>query len=261
MFNKILIVHKDNLPEESKKYLGKIINLLKGRNFKILSYSEFNKNHADKFDLVITFGGDGTFVKVGNLIKDSFILGINSNPNFSEGALTNFCIKSIDALNEILEGKFSIFKRTRAKIVLNGKEIDEKAINEVYIGSLSQFHSSRYKIKFNGKEEEQRSSGIIVSTGTGSTGWYKSAGGKPFNPEEEKLSFIVREPYIGNRLFKPKILSGDISKEERIIVESLRDFGGVLAINDSIFDFNKGDIVEIELSNQPLNVLIKNSQE
>jgi len=261
MFDKILLVHKDKLPDSSLADLEKIKEILKDKKLLILGYNEFSHRHANNFDLIITLGGDGTFVKAANLIKNSLILGINSNPLSSEGALTSLSITDLEQLKNIIHGKFQILERQRARITLNGKILDEQATNEVYIGSISQFHSSRYKIKFKEKEEEQRSSGIIISTGTGSTAWFKSAGGKPFDSSEKKLAFLVREPYSGERLFKSSLLSGEILSGEKIIIESLRDFGGVLSINDSIFDFNNGDIAQIELSDQPLRVVTKRHQE
>ena len=90
---------------------------------------------------------------------------------------------------------------------MNNKLIKELALNEVYIGAKSQFHTSRYTIKLNGDGEEQRSSGVLIVTGSGSNAWYKSAGGEPFPCEEKKLKFLVREPYQ-KRVFKPKILCG-----------------------------------------------------
>src|SRR4030042_1726735 len=156
------------------------------RSFHIY-FKELEKWHLDKSDLVITLGGDGTFIKAANLLEDSLILGINSNPDLSEGALTLINLNELHKLKEILSGKFSIGLSQRAKITINGKPANIFATNEIYIGCEFQFHSSRYKIIFNGIEEEHRSSGVIVSTGTGSGAWFNSAGGKIFNPDEEKL--------------------------------------------------------------------------
>ena len=125
----------------------------------------------------------------------------------------------------------------------------------MYVGTLSQFHISRYKIKFKEKEEEQRSSGIIISTGTGSKAWFLSAGGKPFDYFEKKLRFIIREPYFGERIFIPTLLNGEIFEDEILNIESGRDLGGIIAINENIYDFNNGDKIEIKLSKKPLKVI------
>jgi len=255
MFSKITILLKSRLEIETR-IIEEIRKASQGSDIKIISFENIKKSDLDSSNLIITLGGDGTFVKAANLAGDTPILGINAEPNKSEGALTSINITETEKLKEILSGNFRTIHRQRAKVTLNSRVLDELALNEVYIGSLSQFHSSRYKIKFKGNEEEHRSSGVIISTGTGSPAWFYSAGGKIFAHDEEKLGFIVREPYFGKRLFNPKMLSGEIKKGEKITLESEKDFGGILAINDSTFSFNKGDIAEIELSDKPLKVII-----
>ncbi len=253
-FKKIIILLKKGCEIDSAT-IDKIFHMSKGAQIKVLAFDETRKEEFDGFDLVITIGGDGTFVKAGNLIEDAFIIGINSKPDKSEGALTELTIDEIDRLKNIFDGDFDVALRQRAKVRLNGKVLDEHALNEVYVGAISQFHSSRYVIKFRGHEEEHRSSGVIVSTGTGSPAWFYSAGGEVFHHGEEKLSFVVREPYFGKRVFVPKIIRGDIKKGEKLVIESKRDSGGIIAINDSVYDFNDGDAAEIELSDKPLKVI------
>ncbi|MCR4327501.1 MAG: hypothetical protein NUV46_02885 [Nanoarchaeota archaeon] len=254
MFKKITLLLKKDCEIEAKAF-EEVHKTFIDSIVKIISFDNLKKEDLLDSDLVITIGGDGTFVKAGNLIEDSLIIGINSNPQTSEGALTEINIDELQKLSEISKGNFEILKRDRARVRLNGMVIDEHAINEVYVGAFSQFHSSRYIIKFNDNEEEHRSSGVIVSTATGSPAWFYSAGGEKFNHSEEKLSFIVREPYYGERIFVPKILKGDLHRGERLILKSKRDSGGILAINEATYPFNEGDIVEIELSEKPLKVV------
>lgn len=254
MFKKIIILTKDNLELEGE-IIRRIQDIFNESEFRHIKFKDIKKEDFKDTDFVITFGGDGTFVKAGNLIENSVILGVNARPESSEGALTSLSIADIEKIKEIVLGNYEILNLSRARVKLNGEILNEHAINEVYLGAFSQFHSSRYKIKFKDKEEEQRSSGIIISTGTGSPAWFYSAGGEVFNHEAEKLAFIVREPYHGKRLFKPSILNGEIQKGEKIIITGKRDVGGVIAINDSTYDFNEGDIAEIELSDKPLKVI------
>jgi len=254
MFKRILILLKNGLKKDNQ-IVEDIKNILNKSEIKTLGFNELKRKDVLNVDLVITIGGDGTFVKAAHLVENSFILGINSNPETSEGALTSINLGEINKLRFLDKNNYCVIERPRAEVILNKKVLDEKAVNEVYIGAASQFHSSRYKIKFNGQEEEQRSSGILVSTGTGSAAWFSSAGGKPFHHEDKKLCFLVREPYIGKRLFKPTILNGEVLENKSIIVKSTRDFGGIIAINDSTYDFNSGDVVEVRLSDKPLKVI------
>jgi NAD kinase len=254
MFNKINIIIKKGLKIEGES-LKRIKEITHDKKVSFVSFEELKKEHLHESDLVITIGGDGTFIKAANILDSGYILGINANPDKSEGALTTINLSELDKLIDILNGKFETLLRQRAKVKINGKLISEEATNEVYIGAESQFHSSRYKIKFKDLEEEHRSSGIIISTGTGSPAWYYSAGGEIFNPDEPKLAFIVREPYFGKRVFKPKILKGNIFKGEKLTIFSERDYGGIISINDLTFPFNKGEVVEVELSNNPLKCI------
>lgn len=255
MFRNIILVYKSNLENHLFEKIEEIKSNFENSNFLVVDYDSLREEIIEKADLVITLGGDGTFIKAANLLEDAYILGINAEPCKSEGALITINANEIEKLKDIQTKKFKVKELQRADIILNGKVLDERALNEIYIGTRTQFHSSRYKIKFKGQEEEQRSSGILVSTGTGSPAWFSSAGGTSFSPDEKKLKFIVREPYYGKRIFTPKILQGEILENEKLIVESTRDFEGVISINDAVYDFNTGSAVEISLSKKPLKVL------
>lgn len=256
MFENILVVCKDHLSEECLSIVNKVRNLVLDKNFLVVECSELKKPHLSNIDLVITIGGDGTFIKASNLIKDAFILGINPSPETSEGALTNFTKDDLDDLKTILEGNFKKIQRQRAQVKRNGVILDELALNEVYVGATLNTHSSRYILKFKDKEEEHRSAGVIITTGTGSPAWYKSVGGNSFHYGDKKLAFKIREPYFG-KIFPSKILQGEIPQGEKIVLKSTRNYGGVVAIGMTLYDFNNGDTIEIELSDTPLNVIVK----
>lgn len=257
-FNKVIIVYKEGLGNVVRKIKEELEKDEKNISIVCICHNKLTKPLLNQADLVITIGGDGTFIEAANLVEDCFILGINSNPKSSEGALTSLNIEEIGFLKEIFNGNFDIIKRQRATVKKNGLVLDEYSLNEVYIGANLQFHSSRYIIKYGGNKEEQRSSGVIISTGTGSGAWHRSAGGEKFGYDKEKLSFVVREPYVGKRIYIPTILKGEILRREKIIFESTRDSGGIIAVGFKVYDFNKGDCVEIELSDKPLKVIVKN---
>jgi NAD kinase len=219
--------------------------------------ASLSREDFDSIDLVITIGGDGVLIKTASFIKNQPILGINSEPEYSEGALTSIHDSEIEELKQILNGNYKIKELERIEVILNNKNVG-LAINEVYIGSSIQFHTSRYVISFKDKKEEQRSSGVLITTSSGSHAWYKSAGGVPFE-DKNKLKFIIREAYIGKRVFKPTLLSGEINPGDAIKIEGKRHGGGIIAVDsDSVFDFNNNDKAEIKLSNNYLRVLVKN---
>lgn len=256
MFKKILLVYSEKLSENHKKVIEKVKKILIGKIFFCLNVRDLDEKYFREIDLAISVGGDGTFIRTSHFLEDIPILGINSEPKQSEGALTSLKENELEKIKDILNGKFKIIKRERAEVFLNDKKIKELALNEVYIGSEHQFHVSRYKIKFKNFEEEQRSSGVLITTGSGSMAWYKSAGGNPFSFSEKILKFLVREPYSG-KIFSTKILQGEIKENEKIEFESRRHNEGIVAIDSNVvYPFNFGDKVEVFPSEKPLKVII-----
>lgn len=257
MIEKILIVASEKKSEKHLSTLRNIDNLLKDKIHKIINVGDLKTKDFENVDLVITIGGDGTFIKASSFINNNMpLLGINSEPDKSEGALTSLKENELHLLLDILKGEYSIDIKDRVKILLNGKCIDEHALNEVYIGTFSHFHVSRYIIKHDGKEEEHRSSGILFVTKHGSTAWYKSAGGQPYS-DSNKIAFLVREPFSGN-VFKPVLLQGYLNKGEKIVIENMRHDNGIVAIDShKVYELEYGDIIEIEHSHLPLNVVVR----
>ncbi len=254
MFKKILIVYSEKLSNKHLETIEKVKKIFEGKDA-IIKSMELSKEDFADVDLVITIGGDGAFIRAARFIEGSFIIGINSEPETSEGELTSIKEDELGFLNKVLEGDFNTKELDRIQIKINDKLIENCALNEVYFGSSSQFHTSRYIIKFNNNEEEQRSSGVLIATSSGSKAWYRSAGGKLF--KEKVLKFLVRELYFGERLYKPRIIQGtiDIGGMEFI---NKRYNGGIIAIDSNlVYNLNFNDKVGLSLSNKPLRVIVK----
>jgi NAD kinase len=258
MIKKILVIYSNKISKTHLDTIESVKKILEEEkcDFAFIDAENIDEKALENYDLIITLGGDGTFVKASNYIKNQLILGINSDPQTSEGALKSIFSHDIEKLRDVLHGNYNIIERHRAEVFLNGKKLNEIVLAVVFVGAASQFHSSRHIIKHNGKEEEQRSSGVLISTGSGSTGWFKSAGGNVFHHGEKNIKFIVREPYHGNRLYKPTILSGDILQDDKIEVICKRDFGSVLAADDIVYQLKKDDKIEVKNSDQPLRVIV-----
>jgi hypothetical protein len=118
-------------------------------------------------------------------------------------------------------------------------------------------------LRWNEAEEPQSSSGVIVSTGAGSTGWMSSV----FNMaagvaaltgvhatksirldwEDRRLLFVVREPFI-SRHSQARLIAGLIEPAQRLVLESLMPSGGVIfsdGIEADYLQFNSGAIVSV----------------
>ena len=144
-------------------------------------------------------------------------------------------------------------------------------INDLFIGHSSHI-SARYKITFDNYSENQSSSGIIISTGAGSTGWLSSlfnmaAGinrtfgkvtgethplGLSMTWDEKQLVFIVREPFL-SKYSRIDLTTGLISPKKKLVLESFMPTNGVIfsdGIEADFLHFNSGSIAEIGIAKE-----------
>ena len=211
-----------------------------------------------RYDLIIAYGGDGHFSYVSHFVDGKLILGINSDPITSEGVMTMFTVKNFENnLDKIKKGDFETEEWTRLEIKRNGKKIG-LATSDVYLGEKDRKFMSRHTLKYRNKKEEQKCSGIILTTGVGSTGWYTSASRylklNSFSRTAKFGKFLVTEPFKG-RLNESSMLTGTLNFGEEIIISSLNNTKGIVTIdsNDE-YEFNRGTKVTISIG-KPLRVV------
>tara|TARA_Y100000310_G_scaffold273429_1_gene288891 strand:+ start:312 stop:1067 length:756 start_codon:yes stop_codon:yes gene_type:complete len=250
---KALVVCKH--PKDSEE--AKFCSIIKKEGLEIV-YSWKNtlvKTDLDEIDFVISVGGDGTALSASHYIENKPILAINSDPEKSVGALTTITINEIEnKLEDIKENKHKIENLERIQVKVNGKVIESLALNDVFIANEKAYFMSKYKLKINDQEESHFSSGLIFSTGTGSTAWFKSAGGTPFSPQSKFIRLIVREPYQ-SKFHNPQLTKATIKDTEEAEIKVLTP--SVLAI-DSIREIKlkENDIIKISISKHPLQRII-----
>ncbi|MBI5389224.1 NAD(+)/NADH kinase [Candidatus Woesearchaeota archaeon] len=210
------------------------------------------------YDLVIVVGGDGTFLRAANGIRDKTpLFGINSNPKKKEGF---FMLATKDDFQEkwrsMLDGDFKIRKLARLEAILNGKTLDDLALNEFYVGYRDTTLVARYELKMRGKKEVQRSSGILVGTASGSYGWIKSAGGVQLPLGSRKFQVVVREP-INARTAKATITQAVLNPTESIMITSLMR-NGVIIVDGQTKDiaFDEGNVLTIRVSSRSVSVIV-----
>jgi NAD kinase len=147
-------------------------------------------------DMVVVVGQDGLVANTLKYLAGQPVIGINPDSERWDGVLLPF--KPADAsriVEETILGRRKYEEVTMARAsVQNGQEL--LAVNDFFIGQKTHT-SARYVIKYGGLKESQSSSGVIVSTGLGSTGWMKSvlAGasrisasviGRPYGASQER---------------------------------------------------------------------------
>lgn len=241
---KIALVFRDKNKKYWKKISEEIKKIFLATEIECFWKNNLMKNDFEKKDLIITIGGDGTFLSASHFIRDQLIIGINDNPKRSEGALTSINIKDLkNKLKKISKEKFKIINATRIEVKLLQKNkcvTTEHALNEVYFGNINPHHTSKYTINFKNKKEIQTSSGVLVSTGTGSGAWYKSMGGRNFSKTKKIAKFRIRELFT-RKLNKSKMKKGTIKEEETLTIENFVSHN-IIAI-DSIrkYDLKKNE--------------------
>lgn len=254
---KTLIVCKHPEDADDSK-ICKIIENIPGLEIEYSWKNTLTKKHLKNIDLVISIGGDGTTLSASHFLIDTPILAINSNPEKSVGALTTITSEKVEEkIKQILSDNFKEEKLERIETFINNKQIPLLALNDVFIANKKAYLISKYKLKFKNKEEIQMSSGLLFSTGTGSTAWFKSSGGEPFSPQSRFIKTITREPYKGfGKVVKHyALLKETIHEDEYIEITPL--VPSVLAI-DSIREYSLKplDKVKIKISEHPLRRII-----
>lgn len=229
-------------------------------------------------DLVVTIGPDGLVVNVAKYLAEQPILAVNPDPSRIDGMLARFRPEMVGAtIATALRGTCDVDALSLARArVGDGQEL--LAVNDFKVGRRDQI-SSRYRIRYRGKEERQSSSGIIVATGVGSTGWIRSivtgafaiasACGwtkparmpvgleVPFAWDARYLLFAVQEPFP-SRTTKTSIAFGRLEEEEELIVISEMADGGVIfsdGIADDAIPFNAGMTLTIGLADRTANLI------
>ncbi len=124
-------------------------------------------------DVVIAVGQDGLVANLAKYLEGQPVLGINPEPEINAGVLVPRPLEAAgDLLLPAAEGAADLEPRTMAEARLDdGQSL--LALNEIFVGHRSH-QSARYRLERDGEVEEQSSSGIIVATGTGATGWARS---------------------------------------------------------------------------------------
>lgn len=210
--------------------------------------------------LVVVLGQDGLVANALKYLDGQALLAINPDPARWDGALLPFGVTDLPkVLPEVLRARRPVREVTMGRARLSdGQQL--LAVNDFFVGARSHV-SARYELAVAERHERQSSSGIIVSTGLGSTGWLRSvltgaaavAGGSGstavrdlrqhgFAWDAQRLVFSVREPFP-SQWSQATLVFGDVTPTTPLRVRSLMPEGGVI-FSDGIeadgLDFRSG---------------------
>lgn len=224
-------------------------------------------------DAIVTLGQDGLVANTAKYAGEQPLLAVNPDPARFDGVLLPFQPAEVESqLARVLAGKARLREITLAEARLaDGQRL--LAFNDLFIGARSHV-SARYRIRLGEQSEDQSSSGIIVSTGAGSTGWLSSIfnqtagilkylGGAAPEPlrlawEEEKLLFVVREPFV-SRHSRAGLVAGAVLPRAPLGLESQMPSGGVIfsdGVEADHLDFNSGAMATIGIAQQRARLVV-----
>lgn len=232
-------------------------------------------------DLVITIGPDGLVINTAKYLSDEPILAVNPDRSRIDGVLIPFTVdEAADWIDEAVRGRAPIHPVSMAQADLN-TGLTLFAVNDLFIGARSHV-SARYRLRRGGKVETQSSSGIIVSTGAGCTGWLQSVvtgaarvsrvlgltEAEPPPPEayrldwaSDELYFSVREPFT-SKTSQASLVFGRLPRGETLVIESLMPEAGVIfsdGIEADFLEFNSGSIATIRLSERKARLVVRSA--
>lgn len=245
---------------------------------KVVKYKLLDRSFMPSFifsekNVIVVIGQDGLVANTAKYSKGVPIIAVNPDKGRYDGVLLPFDSGDfIGGVEAVIASQYNAKTMRFAEAKLNdGQRL--LAFNDLFIGASSHV-SSRYKIAFGEKTEEQSSSGLIVSTVAGATGWLSSVFNMAYGVagmfeknlklkrpriKEDELLFAVREPFQSIRT-QIGITAGLIKNKHSLTIESLMPSGGVIfsdGIEADFMKFNSGSIATIGLANETANLVTR----
>jgi NAD kinase len=223
--------------------------------------------------MIIVIGQDGLVANTAKYVNNIPIVAINPDKERYDGVLLPYSPETfIHGVKKVMANDYNTKIATMAEAKLNdGQRI--LAFNDLFLGTTSHI-SARYSISFGDRKEEHSSSGIIVSTQSGSTGWLSSvfnmasgiqnslthSKGSRLDPnlQTDQLMFAVREPFQSKRT-QIDIVAGVLEANSNLTLESHMPNNGIIfsdGIESDFLQFNSGSIATICIAKEKARLVI-----
>ncbi|MDP3728670.1 MAG: sugar kinase [bacterium] len=229
---------------------------------------------SDK-DLIIVAGDDGLLVNTAKYAQAQPVIFVNTDTERFDGVLASCTPTEFEMLAKSYLGEpWALEYHTMAEAQLEDGQV-LYALNDLFIGKRNH-SSSRYTIKHIGKSEKQSTSGIIVSTGTGSSGWLTSIirGARGIvdaleeKVEERKnealfpydapyLVYSVREPF-SSKITGTKLVYGKVCDSQPLEIVSHMPENGIIfsdGIENDCLEFTAGKKVTIQPAKMQVGIV------
>ena len=266
--DKILLSH-----ERQKHSIEAIISRCPQAEIVDLIKIQEGKIEAPNLDLLIAIGGDNFFQLCAHHFSSAYLVGVNSDPLTSHGALPQFDYSSLlPRLEAILQGEFKIDSWSRVATELNGRRLQDTTCT-VALSIKATDMMSRYLLVTPVEKEEQKSTGILIVSGAGSGkgAWYRNAGlylpqissglypsiTEGFPKTSGLIKTLTREPFggedCGYRLLNHTINPG----EEISLVYWAKDPSELSLDSIKRYEIKEGDVLAFRKSENALKVVAK----
>ena len=271
--------------EQEDAIFNQSLTILQQRLSTVIKYKVVERDYLSSFifsaqHVIIVIGQDGLVANTAKYAKGVPIIAVNPDQQRYDGVLLPFdCDNFIWAVEAVLSQQYCSQTMRFAEAKLNdGQRL--LAFNDLFIGPTSH-GSARYQLSFQGQTEQQLSSGVIVSTQAGATGWLSSVfnmsrGIEQFlhpqqcqklsknkrppqtksslqpNIQADELMFTVREPFSSLHS-RVNTVVGVVDEQHPLVVESLMPNRGVIfsdGIEHDFLSFNSGAVVTIGIAQE-----------
>lgn len=216
-------------------------------------------------DIIAVVGQDGLVANVAKYLSGQPVIGIDPEPGTNPGVLVRHSPSSAVTLLSAAAATGPVNKLPCRELATVTARLDDgqvlSGLNEVFIGHASH-QSARYRLTApDGREERHSSSGVIVSTGTGATGWCASIalerGGRALpSPTDPRLAWFVREawpsPITGTALTEGALEAGETLRIS-VASDQLVVFGD--GMEDDRLTASWGQEITVRLGGQPLRLV------
>jgi hypothetical protein len=213
-------------------------------------------------DVIVTVGSSGLVANVAKYLDGQPVVGVNPDPTVHAGIVAAHApVSAVALIQAAAAGAVTIDARTMVEAVLDdGQRL--LALNEIFVGHASH-QTARYTLRCTAGEERQASSGIVITTGTGATGWGRSIAGERHSrvvlpaPSERRLAFFVREAW-SSATYAANITEGVLDDGELLHVTSGLDDGGILfgdGIESDRLEFRWGVTARIGVAEERLQLV------
>jgi NAD+ kinase len=206
-------------------------------------------------DLVLTVGGDGTFLDAAHSLTRCPILGLNSSPNDSVGLLCGTVPDRFEEMLDAIElGRAKPIELARLAIRIGRRKLPFPVLNDALIAHANPAATSKLIFERYNDRFDFKCSGVWIAPPAGTTAALASAGGKVMSIRSRGFQFVVREPYPRNGSVLGKARGILRADEELVMYSKMRNGRVYVDGAHSQFPFHLGERLVVSTSAPPLRV-------